>query len=81
MIYELGILAISIYGLIKYDDLIKVAALTSLITLPAIMLLVKSGAQNLVLLMLVIEAVPFAFSLLLLKKLKTRYYRRLFSDN
>ena len=81
MIYELALLAVSIYGLIKYDDLIKVAALTSLITLPPIMLLVKSGAENLVLLLLVIEAVPFAFSLLLLKKLKTRYYRRLFDDN
>lgn len=80
MIYELLILSLSIYGLMKYDDLIKVAALTNLMSLPALMLFVKTGAENLSLLLLAIEAVPFAFSILLMKKMGRRYYRRLYRD-
>jgi len=62
---ETLILVACIYGLMKSDNLVKVAAFTSFLAYPAIFMFAKAGAQNLVLLLLAIEAVPFAFGLLL----------------
>ena len=62
---ETLILVACIYGLMKSDSLLKVAAFTSFLAYPAIFMFVKAGAQNLVLLLLAIEAVPFAFGLLI----------------
>ena len=65
MMIETLILIACIYGLMKSDNLVKVAAFTSFLAFPAIIMFAKAGAQNLVLLLLAIEAVPFAFGLLL----------------
>ncbi|MBR9689391.1 MAG: hypothetical protein GOV01_00640 [Candidatus Altiarchaeota archaeon] len=75
MIVEVAILSLCLYGLMKEGDVLKVAAIVSLISFPAVMLFTRAGAENLVLLVLVIEAVPFAFSLLILKIAGVRNYR------
>ena len=75
MIAESAILALCLYGLVKTDDILKVAALVSFLAFPAILLFAKAGASNLVLLVLAIEAVPFAFSLLIMKFLGVRNYK------
>ncbi|MBR9681811.1 MAG: hypothetical protein GOV00_03360 [Candidatus Altiarchaeota archaeon] len=67
MMIETLMLVICIYGLMRSDTLIKVAAFTSFLAYPAIVMFTKSGAQPLVLLLLAIEAVPFAFGLLLVR--------------
>ena len=75
MIVESAIVALCLYGLMKEGDLIKVAAIISFLAFPPIMLFAKAGASSTVLLLLAIEAVPFAFSLLILKVSGIRDYR------
>ena len=75
MIWEFVILAICLYGLMKEGDVLKVAAVVSLLAFPALMLFAKTGASEVVLLLLAVEAVPFAFSLLVLKVAGVRNYR------
>lgn len=75
MIVESAILALCLYGLMKEDDILKVAALVSFLAFPAVLLFAKAGASNLVLIVLALEAVPFAFSLLLMKFLGVRNYK------
>ena len=67
MMVETLLLVLCIYGLIKSDNIVKVAAFTSFLAYPAILMFAKAGAQSLVILMLAIEAVPLAFSLLLVR--------------
>ncbi len=75
MIWEVSILTLCIYGLIREGDVLKVTAITSLLAFPAILLFVKVGASDIVLFLLAIEAVPFAFSLLILRTAGVRNYR------
>jgi len=75
MIWEAGLLVICLYGLMKEGDVLKVAAIVSLLAFPAIMLFAQAGASGIVLMVLAVEAVPFAFSLLVLKVAGVRNYR------
>ena len=77
MMVESGIIALCLYGLMKGGDMLKVAAIVSFFALPAIMLFAKSGAGDIVLFVLALEAVPFAFSLTLIKFLGIRNYGRI----
>jgi glycerol-3-phosphate acyltransferase PlsY len=77
MIVETVCLALCIYGLMKCDHVVKVAALISCMSFPAVMMFARAGAPDLVLLVLAIEAVPLAFALLLLRVLDQKNYRRL----
>lgn len=75
MIWEAALLAICLYGLMREGDVLKIAAIVSLLAFPAIMLFAKAGAGEIVLLLLAVEAVPFAFSLLVLRVSGVRNYR------
>ncbi len=75
MIAEAAIFAVCLYGLMREGDILKVAAIVSFLAYPAILLFAKAGAEQAVLLILAIEAVPFAFSILLLKIVGRRNYR------
>ncbi len=77
MIVESAILTLCVYGLMKHGNLLKVAAIVSFISFPALILFAKTGSENLVLLILALEAVPFAFSLLILKLSKHKDYREM----
>jgi hypothetical protein len=75
MIWEIGLLVVCLYGLMKEGDVLKVAAIVSLLAFPAMMLFAQAGASDIVMVVLAIEAVPFAFSLLVLKVAGVRNYR------
>ena len=75
MIVESAIIALCLYGLMRADDILKVAALVSFLAFPAIIMFAEAGASDLVLIVLAIEAVPFAFSLLIMKFLGVRNYK------
>ncbi|MBR9679671.1 MAG: hypothetical protein GOU99_01310 [Candidatus Altiarchaeota archaeon] len=77
MIAESAILVMCVYGLMREDHLLKIAAITSLLAFPAIMLFAKAGSGTIVLLLLALEAVPFAFSILLMHSSGEKRYRRL----
>jgi len=75
VIEEFAIIALCIYGLLREGDVVKVAAIVSLLAYPALLLFTKSGCEELVLLILGMEAVPFAFALFLLRILNRRDFR------
>ena len=75
MIIESAILTLCIYGLMREGNVIKVAAIIGLLASPAILMFAKAGAERIVLLLLVLEAVPFAFALLLAHVYDKRDYR------
>ena len=77
MIVESAILSLCIYGLMKHGNLLRVATMVSFISYPALILFTKTGSENLVLLLIALEAVPFAFSLLMLKLSKHKDYREM----
>ena len=75
MIWEAAMLVVCLYGLMKEGNVLKIAAIVSLLAFPALMLFIKAGASKIVLLLLAVEAVPFAFSLLVLHIAGVRNYR------
>lgn len=75
MIWEIATLAVCLYGLMREGDVLKVAAVVSMLAYPALMLFSEAGAGQVVLLLLAIEAVPFAFALLVLRRSGLRDYR------
>jgi hypothetical protein len=75
VIWESALIALCLYGLMREGDVLKVAAIVSILAFPALMLFVKGGADEAVLLLLAMEAVPFAFALLILKVSGVRNYR------
>jgi small neutral amino acid transporter SnatA (MarC family) len=77
VIWESALLAVCLYGLMKEDDVLRVAATVSILAFPALMLFTRAGAGDIVMLLLAVEAVPFAFSLLVMKVAGVRNYRRL----
>lgn len=80
MIVESLFLVLCIYGLMKSDSVVKMAAFTSFLAYPAVLMFAKAGAPDLVLLLLVVEAVPLAFALLLVHILDRPNFRGLWHD-
>ena len=77
MIVESAILSLCVYGLMKHGNMLKVAAIVNFISFPALLLFARTGSENIVLIILALEAVPFAFSLLILKLSKHKDYREM----
>jgi len=75
VIEEFAILALCIYGLLREGDVVKIAAIMSMLAYPSLLLFTKAGCEKIVLLLLGMEAVPLAFALLLLRILNQRDFR------
>lgn len=74
---ETLLLTFCIYGLMRSGNALKMAAFTSFLAYPSILLFTKAGASGPVLLLLALEAVPLAFALLLVRVYGKVNFRRL----